>query len=245
MGTDKKGDAKDDIGVTTAQSVSSTFDYHGYSVLDANPLEVETWRLPESLAWIRSITKSFARSDREQFVRDARQGGEGAFHLDGPRSGDIRLEGRLLLDRAALGHIAFYAPGGMVLSHYLGPSALILPRGATFAIWPWQHAKYDEHLVDVWCKRQDVQRLWRAPEATTIGNETKCQHWLEGMMRASPLAPDRSKVQYRAEAIQMFPRLPVRGFERAWLAAIKATGAIAWSLPGRRANRTDKADIGN
>jgi len=244
MRIDKKVGVSDGAGVLVAEPIASTLDYLGYS-LKIDPLKVEFWRLPEILAWIRSITKSFAPPDREQFVKDAREVGEGAFHLIGPRSGDIRLEGRLLLDRAARGEIELHSPAGIVQPHYLGPSALILPRGITFAIWPWQHAMHDEHILDVWCERQHVQRLWRSPELTTIGSESKCQHWLEKMMRASPRAPDRPKAQYQVEAIRRFPALGKRSFSRAWEGAIKSTGAVGWSHPGRKAHRTGKAHTGN
>lgn len=239
MGIDKKLDPSNEMSFTAVEPIASTLDYLGYS--NSDPLKVETWRLPETLAWIRSIIKSFARPDREQFVRDAREVGERAFHLDGPRSGDIRLEGRLLLDRAARGEIKLYAPAGIVQVHYLGPSALILPGGDTFAIWPYQHAEYGDHIIDVWCERKEVQRLWPATAQTTIRAELKCQVWLEELMRASPSSPDRPKSQYRAEAIGTFRGLGERSFTRAWDNAIRATGAVAWSRAGRKSRRIRNA----
>ena len=68
----------------------------------------------------------------------------------------------------------------------------------------------------------------------TIAAERRLQDWLENEMRASPNAsPGKAKVQPQAQVAGH--DVPAAGFTRAWAAAVRATGAVAWSTAGRKA----------
>lgn len=207
-------------------------DYNGDRVETSDAMEVEVWRLPEALAWIRATRKDFSRSECDAFVRDARTAGERAFDLQGPRSGEIAEEGRMLLDMAAAGKIELYSPSGPIDKSRLGPDAMILPHGGSFAIWPHIHRVYHECITDVWCERRKVQSLWPYADLSIASDERKCQRWLEEEMRVA--SQPKSRKSRLEEARSRFPRLSVRGFGRAWVRAIEATGAHAWRQAGRR-----------
>jgi hypothetical protein len=202
-------------------------DYNGNRVETSDAMEVEVWRLPEALAWIRA-----ARSECDAFVREARTAGERAFDLQGPRSGEIAEEGRMLLDMAAAGKIELYSPSGPIDKSRLGPEAMILPHGGSFAIWPHIHRVYYECIIDVWCERRNVQSLWRYADLSIASDERECQRWLEGEMRVA--SQTKTKKFCQEEARSRLPSLGVKGFGRAWDRAIEATGAQAWRRAGRR-----------
>ena len=79
----------------------------------------------------------------------------------------------------------------------------------------------------------------RAVAVTSMADaETQCQAWLEGHMRASPHRNTKTKKEWLAEALSRFKRVSQRGFrDRCWPNAIKAAGAEAWRVAGRKSNR--------
>lgn len=67
----------------------------------------------------------------------------------------------------------------------------------------------------------------------TVAGENRLQAWLEAEMRASPHAsPGKAEMQARADADKHV--VSGAGFRRAWAAAVKATGAVAWSTAGAK-----------
>lgn len=72
-----------------------------------------------------------------------------------------------------------------------------------------------------------------ATPAGTIGAEGRLTDHLAQLMQAAPNAP-RSKSAIRSELPPDLARVSNRGFERAWTAAVKASGAVLWSASGRR-----------
>jgi hypothetical protein len=63
--------------------------------------------------------------------------------------------------------------------------------------------------------------------------EKACASRLEQKMRAAPHFPV-PKSECWEDAIAAFPKLTKNGFERAWVSAIQASGAVDWKRPGRR-----------
>jgi hypothetical protein len=72
-----------------------------------------------------------------------------------------------------------------------------------------------------------------AKPTSKISRETECRKWLEQQMRASPVLRHGEKQDYRDEANERFAGLGGNEFNRAWSAAITATGATAWRRAGR------------
>ncbi len=67
----------------------------------------------------------------------------------------------------------------------------------------------------------------------TVAGVNRLQAWLENEMRASPHAsPGKQKMQVLARANEHVFSGP--GFNSAWAAAIRATGAVAWSKAGAK-----------
>jgi hypothetical protein len=95
----------------------------------------------------------------------------------------------------------------------------------------------EQPLKDLRFKSVEVRRHWLgaepAPPTTVAAAQTECRRWLSNEMRASPDRP-RPRNQVRAEAMEHFPKLSGRGFDRAWRDAISETGAEKWSKAGRR-----------
>lgn len=81
-----------------------------------------------------------------------------------------------------------------------------------------------------------------ARSAATAAGEVGLQKWLEAEMRASlEVSPGKDEMMRRAE--ERGHIFSEEGFIRCWGLAIKATGASAWSKPGRKstgANRKAK-----
>ena len=83
-----------------------------------------------------------------------------------------------------------------------------------------------------------VQALWPANPSiaavkVTAAGENRLQVWLEAAMGASPNAsPGKFVVQAQAEAAGYV--FSGAGFDRAWAAAVRATGAVAWSAAGAK-----------
>jgi hypothetical protein len=92
-------------------------------------------------------------------------------------------------------------------------------------------------LRDLRFKSVEVRRHWPGAELikplTTAAAQTECRRWLSSKMRAAPDRP-RPKSQIQTEAMQRFPNLSRRAFDRAWRDAISETGAHKWSKAGRR-----------
>jgi hypothetical protein len=86
---------------------------------------------------------------------------------------------------------------------------------------------------------------WSKPSrrnASLANSERKCIAWLKVEMNAwlkevkqSPKKPPAGRNTYSERAPENFPGLSKEGFGRAWRKAIDATGARAWSKPGRKA----------
>jgi hypothetical protein len=70
--------------------------------------------------------------------------------------------------------------------------------------------------------------------ASTHAAERRMRDYLEGRMRASPKKSPGTKEAVRAEAEKAGHKVSDRAFLRAWANAVTATGATAWSQPGRK-----------
>lgn len=117
-----------------------------------------------------------------------------------------------------------------------------LTRDAWRALW--REGRLNPKLMfnDVWVNwPQVVAALEGAPRisaarlavAETIGSETALARWLSQKMSDSPDAPQpKEEIQQEAKAAGL--KFSIRAFERAWTGAAKASGAHAWSAPGRR-----------
>jgi hypothetical protein len=66
----------------------------------------------------------------------------------------------------------------------------------------------------------------------TASQENKCEKWLIEQMKVHPV-PLKAKSAYLDEAQEKFS-VCIRPFNRAWTSAIKATGRLNWSNPGRK-----------
>jgi len=77
-----------------------------------------------------------------------------------------------------------------------------------------------------------VRKLWPAARPTAA-SEAKCREDLATEMKRSAGCPPKPKPEFLEDCRARFPGLGERGFERAWAAAIKLTGAADWSKPGR------------
>jgi hypothetical protein len=97
-------------------------------------------------------------------------------------------------------------------------AALLQYRGPTFR--------------DVRCCTEAVIRLWPA-HTHTIADERKLVDWLTGLMRSNPDAPMTKAAARRLASNKQF-NFSKRGFERAWVAAVKDSKAMRWSQPGRK-----------
>jgi hypothetical protein len=77
---------------------------------------------------------------------------------------------------------------------------------------------------------------WAKPKRieTKASSAKQCAAWLEAEMAASPKDPKKLRPEWLKEAIERWPDLSVRVFDRLWSASIQKTGASAWSAPGPR-----------
>ena len=73
---------------------------------------------------------------------------------------------------------------------------------------------------------------------TKASSEKQCELWLEAEMAACPKDPKKLRPEWLKEAQERWPDLSKRIFDRLWSAAIRKTGASAWSAPGRRKRST-------
>lgn len=89
-------------------------------------------------------------------------------------------------------------------------------------------------------RAEEVKQLWAPLKPTTravqakINAETQWREWLTEQMRAAPTQP-RPKAQMKTQGTAA--KLPIcteRAFERAWSAAVEASGALDWANQGRR-----------
>lgn len=88
---------------------------------------------------------------------------------------------------------------------------------------------------DVALSSKEVMGLWPKPSTRSVSlanAEVRCQERLEEQMRASPQVRTASKGTLRSNALNQIRGLSAIGFDRAWAAAVEATGARAWSHPG-------------
>ena len=94
--------------------------------------------------------------------------------------------------------------------------------------------------LDVRVEAAGLQGVWRttAPNSTR-GAEHRLQEWLEGKMRAAP-NDSPGKPVMTMQAKQAGYPTSGRGFDRAWLRAVDATGAKAWSGPGPKSKRVNR-----
>jgi len=102
------------------------------------------------------------------------------------------------------------------------------------------HPKPQQDLWDLRLKRSDALLHWPSPSALapkpakkTAGAERRCAIWLVGLMKTQRDQPIAKKTA-REQALAQFDGLGTRAFNRAWDQAIRVTGALAWSAPGRR-----------
>jgi hypothetical protein len=70
----------------------------------------------------------------------------------------------------------------------------------------------------------------RKLQPTTVSAETACQDWLKDQIQANPKGKPQRRGSYKEIALEKFPGLAGRGFERAWATATKGTN---WAAPGR------------
>lgn len=90
-----------------------------------------------------------------------------------------------------------------------------------------------EQFATIEATWREWRSQWHSPSSANA--EAQCKEWLQELMRASPDARTASKKELQAEAVQRFPGLANKAFERSWRTAIATSGAVAWSRPGRRA----------
>jgi hypothetical protein len=110
----------------------------------------------------------------------------------------------------------------------------VVREGADFPDYSLTHLRLD---------RREVISRWPAPGQAAVipssaGAEYECVGWLRELMGSSPHGP-RQKSNVKAEALQKFPKLSDRGFDRAWTRAITESGADDWSRPGRRRRKAE------
>ena len=103
-------------------------------------------------------------------------------------------------------------------------------------------------LYESWRALIDGRRIANAPPAPeqqnvetgaagaapigTIAQERRCGEWLNDLMKVNS-SPVKNKDSYQSEALCQFG-ISIRGFHRAWMAAILETGNKNWSKPGRK-----------
>jgi hypothetical protein len=92
-------------------------------------------------------------------------------------------------------------------------------------VWP------DPHIAAA-----QVEKLWPIGGETrfTAGAEAETTSWLISLMKAGN--PSQAKGQYETEARGKF-QIGKRAFNRAWADAIKESGNVRWSRPGRKSSR--------
>jgi hypothetical protein len=89
--------------------------------------------------------------------------------------------------------------------------------------------------VDVLLDAEKVCAYWKLGGAriqkarSTIDVETACKRELIRLMKTRPNHPES-----KSELRKKFPQVPVRGFNRAYSAAVQEANAPAWGAPGRR-----------
>jgi hypothetical protein len=114
---------------------------------------------------------------------------------------------------------------------------VMIPKAA-FAAWLRSSAKPDvAQAGEASAPRPPLGQMTAAGGvAATVAAERRLQAWLEEQMRASPSASPGKKI-IAARAKHAGHLHSGRPFARAYHNAVVATGAIAWSAPGRKSPR--------
>lgn len=82
--------------------------------------------------------------------------------------------------------------------------------------------------------KSDAANKAVAPRVSqTAKAESDCRRWLTEQIQKSPHQRPKPRGDFRREALERFPGLSGRGFERAWDAAIESAGALLWRASGR------------
>ncbi len=90
--------------------------------------------------------------------------------------------------------------------------------------------------TEVYVKRLDMREKWKADSGSgmkrkqTVAAERVCAEWLADLMRRG--SREKPKTAYFKAATDKFS-ISRRGFDRAWRAAVEASGNIEWTKPGR------------
>jgi hypothetical protein len=69
---------------------------------------------------------------------------------------------------------------------------------------------------------------------------TTCRVWLMGLMKESPKVRPKPKPDYRESALERWPELTVKDFDKSWEEAVEKAGAAAWAKAGRPRGTTKK-----
>ena len=87
--------------------------------------------------------------------------------------------------------------------------------------------------------RKRIIKLWPTATAAlrarkaTMKEQEQCQEWLEAEMKDYPDQRQKTKGEYREEAVRKYGRITDRAFNTLWANATHAANAPAWRLPGR------------
>jgi hypothetical protein len=68
-----------------------------------------------------------------------------------------------------------------------------------------------------------------------------CRAWLEGLMQESPKVRPKPKPAYRKIALERWPELTLKDFDKCWEEAIEETEAAVWARAGRPRGTTKKS----
>jgi hypothetical protein len=86
--------------------------------------------------------------------------------------------------------------------------------------------------------KSQILQYWPKPNSRRLP-EHDCFNWLFAQMKESPNRRTLSKDFALTTAIEKFPGLKDRQFDRAWRDAITHSGAKGWKVPGPLAKRSD------
>jgi hypothetical protein len=67
-----------------------------------------------------------------------------------------------------------------------------------------------------------------------------CRIWLIGLMRESPKVRPKPKPAYQKKALERWPELTQKDFNKSWEEAVEEAGAFAWARAGRPRGTTKK-----
>jgi hypothetical protein len=128
----------------------------------------------------------------------------------------------------AIGDILVSAPSHVDCSCYLGEENWT----KHFNDRLWISGRPTPAWTHLQVRKADILGRWPRP-LPTARPETMCQRWLADLMRENPKNRPKPKTAFRVEAVERFPGLALRQFQRAWDAAIRETEARAWSKSGK------------